>query len=253
MTISIAKARSLCTKQELALVTASSRKNLPTLSASRLKQKVTLARKLRDKWLDQAQQQRRAKQAEQQARGTSAAARSQEKSDLFAEVLDRFEKQLAKVESAGSGSTAGKPKRSNPPKKARAAGHRESRAAVREAMQAEQEAVATKRAAAAAPKAPADEPSAAAAPAKKKAAKKTAKKKAAKKAGKAATARRKKAASAPDASAAEAPRPAAVKKKNLQARTAAKHSRVVQSGAVRVQKHISARGRRNQARRDSKQ
>jgi len=68
MTISIAKARSLCNKAELDLVTASSLKNLADLSTARLKQKVTLARKLRD----QPQQQRRAKQTAQQARGTSA-------------------------------------------------------------------------------------------------------------------------------------------------------------------------------------
>ena len=250
MTITIAKARSLCTKPELDLVTASSRKNLPTHSAARLKQKVARARKLRDKWLDQAHQQRRAKQAAEQARGTSAAARSEQKAELFAEVLDRFEKQLEKVEKAGA--TGGVPKRRTPPRRARAVEHREARAATREAMQTEQEAITTERGAGPeAPETPAAEPCPRRKCAGKKAAKKAVKK-SAKKARKAVRARKKKAAAMGAATEAAAPKPAAVKKKTLRAATAAKQTRVTQSGSVRVQKHVSARGRRNQARRDSR-
>ncbi len=254
MAQSMAKARSLCTKSEIELVAASSPKNLSKLSAARLRQKVAQARKLRDKWLDQAQQQRRAKQAAQQARGTSSAVRSEQKAELFAEVLDRFEKRLQKVDGAGGSASGTKPKRQNPPRKVRAAEHRDKRAAVRKALQAEQEEI--DRGRAASPEAPAatsDAQPATEKPAAKKVAKKVAKKavgrkKAVKKARKAVVARRKKASSVEAA----APKPAAVKKKTRPARTAAKQARVVQSGAVRVQKHVSARGRRNQARRDSR-
>ncbi len=257
MAISITKARSLCSKAELDLVMASSRKNLSGHSVARLKQKIALARKLRDKWMDQGEQQRRATQAAQQARGTSANARSNEKTELFAEVLGRFEQQLAKLEGAGTPAAGGAPKRRTPPRKVRAAGHRESRAATREALQTEQEAIVRNRAARpTAPEAPAAKPPAAGKPTVKRASKKaTAKKKAVTKASKAVVARKKNAAVRPteaQGSLADAPKPAAIKKKTIRAKAVAKRAGVVQSGAVRIQKHISARGRRNQSRRDSR-
>ncbi len=270
MAIRIAKARSLCTKAELDLVTASSQKNLSGLSAARLKQKVNLARKLRDKWQDQAQQQRRTKQAAQQARGTAANARSEEKAALFTEVLDRFQRQLDKVEDKASG----EPKRRTPPRKVRAVGHRASRAATREALESERESLAaaattgapTPPAKKAAKKTPVKKASVKKAPVKKASVKKVAKKqpakptvakkKAAKKVRKAAAARGKKAsAAAPSQSgnpAPTGPKPAAVKKKTRRAETVAKQAGVARGGAVRIQKHVSARGRRHQARRDSR-
>lgn len=130
MAISMSKAKALCNANELSLVAASGRSQLGALSASQLRQKVARSRKLRDKWRDQAQRQRRESQTKQGARQTSASARSAEKAQLFAEVLERFEKRLAKV--GGESTTANKTK--SPSRKTRSAGHRADRAVVREEL-----------------------------------------------------------------------------------------------------------------------
>ena len=82
MAISMSQAKSLCNASELALVAASSRSQLSSLTASQLRQKVTRARNLRDKWRDQFERQRRAAQSKQAARQTSASARSAKKAQL---------------------------------------------------------------------------------------------------------------------------------------------------------------------------
>jgi hypothetical protein len=131
MTISLAQAKSLCTVSELALVSASTRSKIGKLSAAQLRLKVVRARKLRDKWRDQAAKQRREKQAAQRARQTSANARSAEKAQLFGELLGQFEAQLAKLEAKGAtGGTS--PKRL--PRRARSATHRATRAVVRDEL-----------------------------------------------------------------------------------------------------------------------
>ncbi|HBO45050.1 MAG TPA: hypothetical protein DD670_14195 [Planctomycetaceae bacterium] len=283
MAISIAKARSLCDEAELELVMESAPKRLATLSAARLNQTAELARKLRDKWLDQSRGQRRTKQTTQQTRDIAANARSEEKAQLFAEVLERFEKQLRKVEAAGA--VGGKAKRQSPSRKARTAEHREKRAATREALQSQQEAIALEQAARQAPagespagESPAGESLTSAKPAGRQPAKKqvvrkksaekariekksaenrstkkqTTKKKAAVKASKAFVARKKKATAAAGILDDDATKPADVKKKTLRAKTVAKQDRLAQGGAVRIQHHISARARRSQGRRDSR-
>ena len=63
MAISMGRAKTLCSASELALVQASTRQELGRHSAARLRQKETRARKLRDKWRDQATSQKRAAQA----------------------------------------------------------------------------------------------------------------------------------------------------------------------------------------------
>ncbi len=131
MAISVVQAKSLCNATELALVKASSRTEIGKLPAAQLRQKVTLARKLRDKWRDQALTQRRAVQSAQRARQTDANARSAEKAALFAEVLERFETQLTKLEAKGAPAGSA-PKRLAP--RARYAGHRATRAVVRESL-----------------------------------------------------------------------------------------------------------------------
>ena len=102
MTISLAQAKSICTASELALVSVSKQNKLGKLSAAQLRMKVSRARKLRDKWRDQAEKQRRETQAAQRARQASANARSAEKANLFGEVLGQFEVQLAKLEAKGA-------------------------------------------------------------------------------------------------------------------------------------------------------
>src|SRR5262245_26809467 len=96
MAVSLSKAKSLCTASELALVAASGKARIGTLSTPQLRLKVTQARKLRDKWRDQAAKQTRAAQAKMRGRLATASARSGEKAELFAEVLGRFDAELAK-------------------------------------------------------------------------------------------------------------------------------------------------------------
>src|SRR5579871_2469298 len=94
MAISRLKAKSLCTAAELALVDASSPKRIGVLSAAQLRQKILRARRSLDKWRDNTKNQRRAAQEKLSSHDTATVARSAEKSAIFAEVLQRFEKQL---------------------------------------------------------------------------------------------------------------------------------------------------------------
>jgi len=130
MAISMSKAKSLCNANELALVAASSRTQLSALSPAQLRQKVSRARKLREKWRDQAERQRRGAQTRQGARQTSASARSAEKAQLFAEVLERFETRLAK----SAGDAVAPPAKKTKPKRVRSAAHRAHRAVIREEL-----------------------------------------------------------------------------------------------------------------------
>lgn len=130
MAISASQAKALCNASELALVAASNRTQLAALSPAQLRQKVSRARKLRDKWRDQADRQRRAAQTKQGARQTSDSARSAKKAQLFAEVLDRFEKRLAET----PGNSTGPAPKKTKTKRVRSAGHRANRAVVRDEL-----------------------------------------------------------------------------------------------------------------------
>ena len=101
MAISMGRAKVLCTASELELVRASTRQEIGKLSAARLRQKETRARKLCDKWQDQAKSQMRSAQSKSGSRTAGANKNSAEKAELFDEVLNRFSAQLAKVEAAG--------------------------------------------------------------------------------------------------------------------------------------------------------
>src|SRR5262245_25006611 len=101
MAVSLARAKVLCNANELSLISASSRNEIGKLTPAQLKQKITRARILRDKWTDQARSQRRATQSAQRSRQTSANARSAEKAELFAAALTKFESQLTKLEAKG--------------------------------------------------------------------------------------------------------------------------------------------------------
>ena len=129
MAISMARAKVLCSASELALVKASSKQEIGRHSAARLRQKEARARKLRDKWRDQATSQTRSAQAKAGARGAAANKYSAEKAELFDEVLGRFTAQLAKAEAAGE--TAGPMGRRRSTKTSRSRTHRAARADVR--------------------------------------------------------------------------------------------------------------------------
>lgn len=101
MTIKLSKARQLCTTNEYNLILWSSQKKVQELTPSQLKQKIDRARKLRDKYRKLAQSQRREARGKQAPRRTRAAMGNENteiKAQVFAESLDRFEKALAKAE-----------------------------------------------------------------------------------------------------------------------------------------------------------
>jgi hypothetical protein len=126
-TIRLSDARELCTDAEFRLVESASRKQIGTHSAAQLKRKVDQARKLRDKWQDLATQQRRETQQQQGARVTDKNARSRKKSELFAEVLSRFEEQLKKADASAGAGGAGSKTAAKPSKRKRAEQHRATR------------------------------------------------------------------------------------------------------------------------------
>jgi hypothetical protein len=99
MAISMVRAKALCSGAELALVKASSKQEIGTHTAARLKQKQTRARKLRDKWRDQVAAQRRT--AKSKTGAAEGDKNSAEKAVIFDEVLARFTAQLEKAESQG--------------------------------------------------------------------------------------------------------------------------------------------------------
>ena len=137
MAINMSQAKALCTASELQLVEASRRDELKKLTAAQLRQKVTRARKLRDKWRDQAEKQRRQTQEQQQARAMAKNERTRKKAELFAEVLRRFEEQLGKAENTTATGAASK----RPSRRARTIAHRDERAATRKHLELAREEV----------------------------------------------------------------------------------------------------------------
>lgn len=101
MSITRAVAKNLCTVNEYKIVETSFAvsKEKPTLS--RAKQKVVLARKLRDKYTDLARSQRREQRGKadpKRVRPADGNEGSKKKAQLFSEVLARFEKYVGQAE-----------------------------------------------------------------------------------------------------------------------------------------------------------
>ncbi len=134
MAFTLAQAKSLCTAGELTLVKASTRNEIGKYSVVQIRQKTDRARKLRDKWRDQAEKQQRATQTARRARQVDSSVRSADKAQLFAEVLSRFEAQLALLESTGD---KGRPAPKRLPARARSATHRAGRANIRAELEEE--------------------------------------------------------------------------------------------------------------------
>ena len=125
----LSTARVICTATELKLIESSHGLSLEKLDAARLKKKVTLARELRDKWRDVFEKQRREVQQAQKARVSDKNQRSEEKSGLFSNALARFEEQLAKLEAAPATPVKkSSAARATPIKAKRVRGHRATRA-----------------------------------------------------------------------------------------------------------------------------
>lgn len=101
MTIQKSTARTLATKAEWPLIESSYGDALKALTPGRLKQKIARARTLQDKYRDLARQQRGEARGKRQAKGTRPAQGNdgtRRKQELFTEVRERFEAQLAKLE-----------------------------------------------------------------------------------------------------------------------------------------------------------
>jgi hypothetical protein len=103
MPVSIQKARSLCTKSELDLLHWSRSPDLVDLPPSRIKQKIARSRKLRDKFRDLADRQRRESRRKEGPRGkrpSESNDATRTKQQLFQEALERFEAALVKHNAA---------------------------------------------------------------------------------------------------------------------------------------------------------
>lgn len=246
MAISMARAKVLCSGAELALVKASSKQEIGTHTAARLKQKQARARKLRDKWRDQVAAQKRQGKA-----GAADNKNSAEKAALFDKVVARFTAQLEKAE--GEGKTPGPMGRRRSTKTARSRTHRAARAEVRgELAEAKRELKAkpkkkakptkVKAAVVAAPAA--TEPTIAAVT------------KISKSADSPPKAKRSRVPVAAGATAIVAGREAqglrVTKLGQLKASASAKQNRLKASGVIRIQKNRSAANKRSQGRRDSR-
>jgi len=249
--LSLAAAKTLCTTSEWQLVRASQGSTLSQLSGDELKKNLSLARRLRNKWRDLATEQRRETQRQQGSRLTKTETRTRQKAELFEEVVGRFEEQLRKVESsAASPSPALKtPRRVS--KQKRTAEHRQTRAETRKNLEEKRLLLEAQRAADAAKTPAAVPPAKAKAATRKRAVKPSAAAPKAKKA-----ARKKPPAVKPTK--AKFPNPASGEttpgnfSRSLTAKTAAKRARIKTSGlTTRTRGHVTARGRRKQARRDS--
>ena len=270
--IDFSQARQLCSPDELRLVEASRRGTLGKLDAATLNKTITQVRRLRDKWRDVSTRQVRRSQGQAGARVSDENQRSQQKAELFQHVLVRLEAQrerLAASPAAAPSAPAGR----KPAKPLRAQEHRAKRAGVKGQLQQKAAKLNQKAIQAAGPTRHTTAPSSPAAAAAKDAGqataskqkagagtKKAASKKAAKKLAslkKKLPARKKAAVQQPPA-AAESTRPAVPASplksaRQLRAATAAKQARIQASGLnTRTRGHVSARGKRNQARRDAR-
>jgi hypothetical protein len=253
MAFTAAQAKSLCTASELNLVMASTRREIGQYSAPQLRQKIARARNLRDKWQDQSKGQRRTTQAAQGARQITAGARSTEKAELFAEVLQRFEAQYARLEAKGAPTG---PKPQGMPRRVRSATHRATRAVVRDALKDSQRELSSKKKSAAkldkskkpGPASTAAEQAVEAESARTAASKPT---KPAKKSGQG-----KLATAGVGMTAVESARGVqglrVTKGKQLRAKTAAKQNRLKEGGVLRAQMHASSRTKRRQGKRDAR-
>jgi hypothetical protein len=235
---------------------------LAKATTAELGKSIELARALRDKWQDQFRNQRRAGQTAARARGVDGNDRSEQKSRLFGEVLERLQARLAELGTSVSTAVASKRKASSRPSRAaRTAGHRATRAGIRASLASFVTATPGTRTAAARPVAKTDtQPVEAKAAAKPIARKGRAAAKAAAKVKVKAKKREKARAMAAAPTAIGRTTPKSKKKKagfsplaQLAASAQLKKQRLRLGGFdTRLRGHVSASGKRSQSRRDSR-
>ena len=224
--IKTARAKQLCTKVEFDLYAKSLPRELKGLTATRIKQKVKRARALRDKYRKLANQQAREARGKAKPRRVHAASgslRTQQKRELFEQMLERFQAAARKAPAAAT-----RKKTVRPPGK---------KTVVKKK-------VAKKKVA----KKKVSKKTAAKKPASKKTVRKTAAKKVSKKAAKPGAKKVQAKRTRKKASVSESKVGRTGKRREAQA----KASRFKRSGRIRSQTHISSRGRRNQAKADSR-
>lgn len=243
MSIPLSRVKSLCTQTELALVQASRAPQLNRLSLPEARELATRARRMFDKaqGLGRQQGRQQAKRGVGQP-GTATAIKEQ----IFRDALDALERQVQTLQESGA-TAAAAPAAKKKVKSQRTAQHRASRATVRKGLSELKEELAESAAArrpqpaaksAAAPAAPASvaAETSAAAPARRPGKQPAAGKSSSKR-----------------GLGAPAGGRAADARKQLKANTAAKKTRISMSGlTTRVRGHVSARGKRSQARRDKR-
>jgi len=105
------KAKSLCTATEWRLVQAASLREIAHETPTQLRRNAEQARRLFDKWRQLAKSQARSAQKSRGSRVAVGNARSAEKADLFAMVTERFDEALAKA----TGRTPAQPRRKPTP------------------------------------------------------------------------------------------------------------------------------------------
>ena len=253
MTVSVQQARKVCNSMELSLVVGSTSKEIKNFDVKQLKSKVARARALRDKWRGQAEKLVRVAKKESQAKLDSDNARTELKSQLFSETLDRLSNRLETLEAKESTQTITAAKKKTPTVKAQ---HRARRADVRTVLADAKDqmnvAASLKQVPVTQSASKTTEPSPATA-------KKATSKKVVRPATK--TTEATKAISKPATNVGTTPKLPAKKKKSpisvatkssVRVQAAAKSSAMARGGVKPIRAHASATGKRNQARRDSK-
>ena len=130
MTIPMSRVQTLCSESERAVVQASRRPRIGQLTLAQAKSFTQRARKLFEKWRDQSRTQSRA-----QARKVGEAdtdTRTHDKVQIFQDALASLEARLAQLTATGKNGKTGSA--AKPAKKARAQAHRATRAEVRSAL-----------------------------------------------------------------------------------------------------------------------
>lgn len=131
MPVPAAKVKAVCSEDEAALVRASRKPHLEQHAVAEIKKLAARARKLFDKWHDQSRTQARGKS--RSAGFGEAAANTALKADIFRHALESFEARLAKLVKSGSAKPAAK----TVSKRERSAEHRATRAGVRDELKQE--------------------------------------------------------------------------------------------------------------------
>lgn len=257
MSVPASKVKAICTAAEVALVRASRQPALGKLSLAETKQHAQRARTLADKWEGLRRGQVRDKS--RATGGIDSPGNTKLKAEIFRDALDSFSARLVQLESAGA--PLGKAAKSKPKPK-RSVEHRATRAEVRKQLASKEAVLNAPRRKKAAKKKAASKSTAAASASVQKALAKPGKKTAVKK-------KVAKASAAPVAPPKKKAKKKPAKKmtmlegvaglvaltpgKQRQAKTAAKQRRIAAGGLTsRVRGHVSARGRRAQAARDSR-